>query len=148
MPLVKSNSNSRRRAGKGGLKNRKPGSERTFGHMPWNRGRPCGSLMPGSHSDPGFRGLHVPRLQWRAQPKLRLALFDKFFASRPLASHAKASRCFATKASTVSGACPLIFSTRSFVPANTPFVWSMATSPRCCTRNPLPGLPEIRSASG
>ena len=62
--------------------------------------------------------------------------------------HTKASRCLATKASTVSGGCPPIVSTNSLVPANIPLVWSMATSRRCCTRNSLPGLPVIRSASG
>src|SRR5215831_7317841 len=36
--------------------------------------------------------------------------------------HTKASRCLATKASTVSGGRPPILSTKSLVPANTPLV--------------------------
>ena len=59
-----------------------------------------------------------------------------------------ASRCLSTNAATVMGDRPPIVATKLLVPANTPLVWSMATSRRCCTRNSLPGLRVMRSASG
>src|SRR3954447_4301335 len=51
--------------------------------------------------------------------------------SRP--DHPKAARCFSMKASSVIGARPPSFSTRSLVPAKIPSWWSTATSLKCCT---------------
>src|SRR5215469_3700456 len=43
----------------------------------------------------------------------------------------KAARCLSINASSVVAGRPPIVSTKSFVPAKTPFWWSMATSRRC-----------------
>src|SRR6266403_2520541 len=55
-----------------------------------------------------------------------------------LGCQAKALRCLVMNSSSVVGWRPPIFLTTSFVPAKTPFWWSMATSRRCCMAKESP----------